>query len=133
MKYRILLTLVMVLILASTAIAYSGFNRAYYTHNYQPSVYYANPYVTPTYAATYHYYPSMYSQTYTTTYVTQRFPSYSAYYYPSVTTIYSSPTFIHSPVYSYPTTQRHLSIYRNDSGWGFSFGTSTACGFYGYC
>lgn len=133
MNYKILATILIVLIMTSTAMAYGGFNRAYYTQNFQPSVYYSSPFVTPTYAATYHYYPSTYSGTFSTTYVTNRFPSYSAYYYPSVTTIYSSPTYLYRPVHTQPTNYRHLSMYRTDSGWGFSFGAGSVCGFYGYC
>lgn len=133
MRYKILIMLVIVLILATTAFSYSGFNRAYYTHNYQPSVYYANPFVTPSHATTYHYYPTTYSTTYATTFVTNRYSAYSAYYYPTRTTIYTTPSVIYAPVYQYPTNYRYFSIYRDSSGWGISAGSRSICGIYGYC
>ena len=147
MSYRTIILFAMVLvmgiIMASGAYAanYSGFNQYYYTDYYKPTVYYANPYQAPTYASTSYVgayalaYPNYYSGVYAPNY-------YSGTYYP--TTYYYNAYYAaygYGPIvinyapayYAYPTNYRTMTFYKGDSGWGFSIGSGSVCGIYGYC
>jgi hypothetical protein len=129
MNVKILITLIALVLLASGAYAYQGFNRYYYTDNYQPTVYYPNPSYANAYATTYNYYGS--AATYPA-YYNNYYPSYNTYYaYPSGTYYY--------PAYNYTYTApsvsnyRTFGAYRGDSGWGFYYSSGSACSYYGYC
>ena len=111
--------LVALIFVASGAMAYTGFNRYYYTSNYYSPVYMPTPaynvYTTPGYA-------------YSTTY----YGGYSNYVYPT----YAYPTYVYpayTPTY-YPTGgYTNMSIYSGSNGWGISIGRGSVCGYYGYC
>ena len=127
MNTRLIILLITLVLMVSGAFAYSGFNREYYTNNYQPTYYYPTPYQSTYYSTSgyinstpnYYYYPSTpYYPTYYNTYSTY-YPTRSMYY-----NTYSA----------YPSTYRNVSIYKNDSGWGISVGSgSSICSIYGYC
>ena len=115
--------------------AYSGFNREYYTNYYTPTVYYPTPYhsystyYTPSYSTYYtpsYSYPNYIYTTYSPTYT---YGYYATPYYPT----YSTTTFVR-PTYIYPYTGRNISIYSGDSGWGISYSSGGGiCNIYGYC
>ncbi len=108
------LVLVILVLLASGAMAYSGFNRYYYTDNYYPTVYYASP--AAAYASTYAY-PTYYNYGYV-------YPSRVTYYAPT----YVYPTY----TYAYPSYSG-VSIYASNGSFGVSLSRGTVCGYYGYC
>ncbi len=116
------LLVIMLTLLASGAMAYSGFNRYYYTDYYAPAVYYSTPYHVPTYYNT-TYYPTTYT-TYYNSYYPSYYPSYSY-----ATTYYPSYAYYTLAVGSYSG----VSMYKNDSGWGFTISRGSVCGIYGYC
>jgi len=115
----LLIGLSALILLISGAMAYSGFNRVYYTNNYYPTVYqtsqaYSYGYTYPTYYAT-SYYPTY---------------AYPTYYYPT----YTYPTYYNSYYApSYGSYYSNMSIYSGSNGWGISIGRGSMCGYYGYC
>lgn len=117
---NILAILIALVLLLSTAAAYSGFNRYYYTDTYGSSVYYPTPAYTPYTAYTYPTY-------------------YTSYYYP---TYYSVPVVYPTYGYTYVAPAAYVNPYRGYSGtvsyydsdgWGISVGYGSMCGYYGYC
>jgi hypothetical protein len=124
MKYwTIVLALLVVMIFTGSAMAYSGFNRYYYTDNYVPSVYYPTPayvgygYPSVTVTSGYSYYPSI---VYNTT-----------YYKAAPVIAYASPVYV-TPVYpAYSNTG--MAFYSGTDGWGFSLYRGSTCAYYGYC
>lgn len=113
--------LIALILLVSTASAYSGFNRYYYTDTYVSNVYYPTPahtpytaYTYPTYYTT--YYPAYYS-------VPVVYPTYNYY-------TYAAPAAYVNPYRAYGG---NISYYDSD-GWGVSIGYGgSMCGYYGYC
>lgn len=103
----ILSVLVALVFLVTNTMAYSGFNRHYYTDNYYPAVYYPSPAVAYT---TVYAYPTYYTYGYT---------------YPSRITYYA-------PTYVYPA-YTGFSIYASNGNIGVSISKGTVCGYYGYC
>lgn len=117
-----IMALLFVLILGTVSAyaGFSGYNRYYYTNYYAPTVYYPTPYHVPATYTTYYntsYYPAYSSSTYF-------YPAYNyaTYYYPSYTHV--------APAVG---TYSGISMYKNDSGWGFSISRGNVCGVYGYC
>ncbi|MDD3084140.1 MAG: hypothetical protein PHP82_03895 [Candidatus ainarchaeum sp.] len=133
MNNRLFFTVLTLLMIVGSVFAYSGFNREYYTYNYQPSYYYATPYSSYTYTT---YYPTSYAYTTYSNY----YPNYSyvnmtpnyVTYYSTAYPAYYSTTYV-SPAYTYPTSYRNLYIYKNNDGWGLGISTGSICGIYGYC
>jgi len=118
-----------VLLIASGAMAYSGFNSYYYTDNYYPMNYYPTPaytaysYAYPSYAITSAYPTYVYNTSYYRAPAVAYYPTYS--YYPTYT--YAMPNY-YSGGYS-----SGISMYSNSDGWGLSISRGSICGYYGYC
>ena len=121
MKYAYLLGILLALVLlSSTVMAYSGFNRYYYTGTYGSSVYYPTPAYTPYTAYTY------------PTYYTSYYPAYYSVpvVYPTYGYTYAAPAAYVNPYRGYGGS---MSYYDSD-GWGISIGYGgSMCGYYGYC
>jgi len=101
------LALVSLILLATGAFAYSGFNRYYYTDNYYPTVYYTAPYA-----------------------VAYSYPSYY-YSYRPVYGYYAAPVVV--PTYYAPSYYSGMSFYSSGDSWGISISRGSVCSYYGYC
>jgi hypothetical protein len=131
MNVKISYILILLVLMLGGVFAYQGFNRYYYTNNYQPTVYYPAPvaqtYTTYTYTPKYqttYYYPSAY-----TTYTTHT--TYPYYY----GTTHNYPIYNTYQTYSTPIPRNYQTIgaYRNNDGFGFYYSSGSVCGIYGYC
>ncbi|MFA5763248.1 MAG: hypothetical protein WC915_00365 [archaeon] len=150
MDYKTLTIVLILITLLSVTNAYTGFNREYYTNNYQSNYYVPSPAYSTTYTVNGYINstPNAYNYGYGTyptygynTYSTYGYGSYSPYTY--TTTYNSYPNYYSTGYYggsyttivqpSYYPYGRTLSVWKNDSGWGLSYGSSSICTMYGYC
>lgn len=143
MRVRKILVLFLIILIMGQIMAYSGFNRVYYTHNFQQTYYQPTPFTTYTnihYPTTYtsFYSPSFYSPSFTTFYsnysyvnmtpnIVTYYPTYYSTIYPTYYTTYSR------TISAFPTNYRDFYVYKDNTGWGFGIRSGSLCGIYGYC